>query len=148
MLLGTFKTVFNSVFLVGTKNKTPHHMAKMERRSILEGEGERWGERDREEQEEEGRESSSSETRNLVPFIWHQTWIRSAESRKDSVDWSVFPSYKSQKLSLGSLWSAVVIPTAPRWCFIWYFQSSTNHNVALSPAEHRSLENQVRYRWQ
>lgn len=36
MLLGTFKTVFNSVFLVGTKNKTPHHMAKVERRTILE----------------------------------------------------------------------------------------------------------------
>lgn len=30
MLLGTFKTVFNSVFLVPTKTNTPHHMAKME----------------------------------------------------------------------------------------------------------------------
>lgn len=35
MLLGTFKTVFNSVFLVPTKTNTPHHMAKMEGCGVL-----------------------------------------------------------------------------------------------------------------
>lgn len=31
MLLGTFKTVFNSVFLVPTKTNTLHHKATIER---------------------------------------------------------------------------------------------------------------------
>lgn len=31
MLLGTFKTVFNSLFLVPTKTDTQHHMVAMER---------------------------------------------------------------------------------------------------------------------
>lgn len=50
MLLGTFKTVFNSVFLVPTKTNTPHHMAKMERCCVLKEKRERECERD------EGRE--------------------------------------------------------------------------------------------
>ena len=41
MLLGTFKTVFNSVFLVPTKTNTPRHMAKMERDAASERVGER-----------------------------------------------------------------------------------------------------------
>lgn len=43
MLLGTFKTVFNSVFLVPTKTNTLHHMVKMERclNSVREMKGER-----------------------------------------------------------------------------------------------------------
>lgn len=48
MLLGTFKTVFNGVFLVPPKTNTPHHMAKKERRSILQCErkaGEKEGEK-------------------------------------------------------------------------------------------------------
>lgn len=45
MLLGTFKTVFNSVFLVPTKTNTPHHMAKMERCSALKSGREMKGER-------------------------------------------------------------------------------------------------------
>lgn len=35
MLLGTFKTAFISVFLVPSKTNTPHHMATMERCSVL-----------------------------------------------------------------------------------------------------------------
>lgn len=31
MLLGTFKTMFNSVFLVPTKTNTPYHMAKKQK---------------------------------------------------------------------------------------------------------------------
>lgn len=34
MLLGTFKTVFNHVFLVPTKTNTLHHMANVDRCSI------------------------------------------------------------------------------------------------------------------
>lgn len=45
MLLGTFKTVFNSLFLVPTKTNTPHHMAKMERCSVLKSGREMKGER-------------------------------------------------------------------------------------------------------
>lgn len=47
MLLGTFKTVFNSVFLVPTKTNTPHHMAKMERPKEWERDGGREIERRR-----------------------------------------------------------------------------------------------------
>lgn len=45
MLLGTFKTVFNSLILVPTKTNTPHHMAKMERCSVLKSGREMKGER-------------------------------------------------------------------------------------------------------
>lgn len=48
MLLGTFKTVFNSVFLVPTKTNTPYHMAKKQRVRRDKRKKERDRDRDRE----------------------------------------------------------------------------------------------------
>lgn len=73
MLLGTFKTVFNSVFLVPTKTNTPHHMAKMERCSALQSWRGRWRGRDRQ-------------------ILWRLDWFGFAQQEAEqegSVDWSV-----------------------------------------------------------
>lgn len=48
MLLGTFKTVFNSLFLVPTKTDTRHHMVVMERCCTLKKDGDRDRDRGRE----------------------------------------------------------------------------------------------------
>lgn len=49
MLLGTFKTVFNSLFLVPTKTDTQHHMVVMERCCTLKKDRDRDTDRDRDE---------------------------------------------------------------------------------------------------
>lgn len=88
MLLGTFKTVFNSVFLVPTKTNTPHHMAKMERCSALKS------------GREMKREREGGGTSSL--FI-----NKDSHSRHQALDWLCFIQQAGERKEGNVGWSAI-----------------------------------------
>lgn len=118
MLLGTFKTVFNSVFLVPPKTNTPHHMAKMGRCNIPK----RGGEMGRERWRGGGHLSTSSaKTHNLGSFPQYLTWIclvfdRGQERQCGFVGpWSISPTFHPASILISSLQKLGSIGM----CFSW-----------------------------